>query len=232
MAIQNRIRSPEDYQRFRLALVPVDAAFHASEQRFGVGRLERLVSPATLAAYARGWEAYRDALDTSDADKVELVGPKMIRMLAIMESEALASGATPLAPETWEVGLPDGRIVVIVKTTAEASAVIRAANLGVDAELPPDLSRLVRHQAEGRALLVFTLAEIARLVTASDGFPKVENGKLAGMEIKPLGTPWEGAAAYSGVQLSDMAAHDEVRTGFPLNAPLRDELPKAVVLDF
>ena len=52
-----KIRSPEDVDRFRRAMIPVDQAFWESEQRFGIGRLERLVSPATLAAYQRGWTA-------------------------------------------------------------------------------------------------------------------------------------------------------------------------------
>ena len=54
MTVTRKMRSPEDYARFKLALVSVDQAFFESEQRWGVGRLERLVShrpaPHTSAA--------------------------------------------------------------------------------------------------------------------------------------------------------------------------------------
>jgi hypothetical protein len=35
----NKIRTPEDNDRFRMALIPVDQAFWASEQKWGVGDL-------------------------------------------------------------------------------------------------------------------------------------------------------------------------------------------------
>ena len=89
-------------ERFRLALVPVDEAMWASEQKWGVGRLERLVSPATLAAYRRGWDLYRAALEASDWAAVEAVGPRMVQALAIMDREATEAGNKPLAPDTWE----------------------------------------------------------------------------------------------------------------------------------
>ena len=59
MSAARKLRTADDNDRFRAALIPVDEAMWASEQRYGVGRLERLVSPATLAAYQRGWSAYR-----------------------------------------------------------------------------------------------------------------------------------------------------------------------------
>ena len=103
-----KIRSPEDVDRFRRALIPVDEAFWASEQRFGVGRLERLISPATLAAYQRGWTLYRAALEDGDGAALESVGPKMIRALEVtLGAEAEAAGHKPLAPETWG-GRPAG----------------------------------------------------------------------------------------------------------------------------
>ena len=93
-----RMTRPEDVDRFRRALIPVDQAFWESEQRFGVGRLERLVSPATLAAYQRGWTLYRAALEDGDGAALEVIGPKMIRALEVMAAEAEAAGYKPLAP--------------------------------------------------------------------------------------------------------------------------------------
>ena len=71
------------HDRFRMALVPGDQAMWASEQKWGVGRLERLVfsRPRSWPAYRRGWDLYRTALEASDAAAVETVGPKMIAAL-------------------------------------------------------------------------------------------------------------------------------------------------------
>ena len=120
----------DDDERFRLALVPVDEAFWASEQKWGVGRLERIVSSGTLAAYRRGWSRYRAALEASDGAEMEAVGPLMIAALAFMDREATEAGCQPLAPETWEAPMGDGRVLVVVRSNAEASAVLRGAKGG------------------------------------------------------------------------------------------------------
>ena len=216
------MRSPEDYSRFKLALVTVDQAFFASEQRWGVGRLERLVSPSTLAAYQRGWQQYREALENGDPDGIEAIGPKMIKALAVMAAEAEAAGCRPLDVATWEASLPDGRVMCIVRSQAEASALLRASKaadgLSYETTLPPDLAITVRNQHEGRALVVVTMAEVGRLLMMAEG-------KAAGVE-------WEGTPASSGRQQEEMAAHDEVRSGYPMAEPLALPTPSAVTLDF
>lgn len=219
----NKLRTAEDVDRFRLSLVPVDQAMWTSEQRWGVGRLERLISPATLASYRRGWDAYRTAIENNDAEVVEQIGPKMIAALAYMDAEATAAGHQPLAPDVWEHPCGDGTTLVVCRTSAEASAVIRASNASdgqsYETTIPPDLATTIRNQHEGRRLVVVTLAEVARLM------------QLA--EAKVLGTRWEGSDAHSGVQLDEMAAHDLVRAGHPLPAPLAADLPPATgALDF
>jgi hypothetical protein len=205
-----KIRSPEDYDRFRMAILPVDQAFFQSEQRWGVGRLERLVSLSTLQAYRRGWDAYRIALDDCDGEALEQIGPKMITALAFMDAEATAAGHQPLAPDTWEAALPDGRVLCVVRTQAEASAVIRASQArdgaSYETTIPPDLAMTVRSQHEGRALVVVTMSEIARLLTMAEG--------------KVTGTVWEGNATHSGRQNDEMSAHDQARSGYPLKEPL------------
>jgi hypothetical protein len=203
-------------------MVPIDEAMWASEQRWGVGRLERLVSPSTLAAWQRGWSAYRVALDECDGAAVESIGPRMIQALAVMAAEASAAGHQPLAPDTWEADMGNGVVLVVVRTSAEASAVLRASRASDGASyettLPPDLAVTVRQQHEGRALVVVTMAEIVRLLQRS--------------ETELWGTRWEGSPASSGRQMEEMAAHDMARSGYPLSAPLAVVEPSAVVLDF
>lgn len=224
LPMRNKIRTPEDYDRFKLALTPIDQAFWTSEQRWGVGRLERLVSTNTLEAYRRGWDLYRAALDTSDPDALAAVGPKMIAALAYMDSEATTAGHQPLAPEVWEHPCGDGTTLCVVRSSAEASAVVRAANASdgqsYETTLPPDLAVTIRAQHEGRRLIVVTLAEIARLLSMA--------------EAKVLGTRWEGNDAPSGVQLPEGAAAELVRSGWPLPEAIAADLPQqpAMALDF
>ena len=217
-----RLRSPEEHDRFRLSLVPIDQAFHASEQRWGVGRLERLVSPSTLAAYKRGWDQYRAAIEAGDGEAAEAIGPKMIAALKFMDAEATAAGHQPLTPDVWETPMADGTVLVICRTGAEASAVLRASSASDGASyettLPPDLAITVRNSHEGRALTVWTMAEVARLIE--------RHGSVAAEGVK-----WDGTPAPSGVQLAEGAAADIVRSGYPLNEPLAGAAPNAL-LDF
>lgn len=219
----NRIRTPEDHDRFRLALAPIDHAMWASEQRWGVGRLERLQKTEVLSSYRRGWDQYRAALEACDGEALEQVGPKMIQALAYMDSEATAAGHQPLDVSTWETPMGDGVTLCVVRTSAEASALLRAAaardGASFETTLPPDLATTVRNQHEGRALVVVTLAEVARLMQMA--------------EAKVLGTKWEGSEAHSGVQMPEMAAHDLVRSGFPLPEAIAADAPKqSAQLDF
>jgi hypothetical protein len=259
MATVNRIRTPEDDRRFRLALVPVDQAFFASEQKWGVGRLERIVSPSTLAAYARGWDAYRQALDASDPDAVAEVGPKMIRMLEIMAAEAGAAGHASLDVSCWEMPLgDDGTVLVLVRTQAEQAAVIRANNASVhtalpeggvqatnnlsglaaagnghaaptdvvaglsaaETTLPPDLAIAVRASHEGRAIEVWDLASVARLI--------LQFGSVARQPRK-----WQGSPAHTGQRMTEGDAAQIVRQGWPLDDDLTEPPAAATpLLDF
>lgn len=217
----NKIRTPEDTNRFMIALAPVDQAFRASEDKWGVGRLERLQRTEVLQSYQRGWDAYRVALDEGDGEALETIGPKMIAALAFMDNEAIAAGHKPLDPSTWEAPLPDGRVLVVVRSNAEASAVIRAEKVvSAETTIPPDLAVTIRSQHEGRALVVVTMAEVARLLLMAEG-------KVSGM-------PWEGTEAHSGVRRDEGMAADLVRQGYPLTAPLAtdDKQPRVVELAF
>ena len=213
------VRSADENDRFRMALVPVDEAMWASETKWGVGRLERLVSAATLASYRRGWDLYRAAIEASDAAAVEAVGPRMVQALAIMDREATEAGNKPLAPDTWEHALGNGVTLVVVRTGAEASAVLRSSRVVGDGHeayettSPPDLAITVRDQHEGRALVVVTMAEIARLLRAQ--------------ETGLWGTVWEGTPAESGRVMEEGAAADLVRSGYPLPAPIAADVALA-----
>lgn len=209
----NNLTDPFKVERFTRALVAVDEEFRRSEGKWGVGRLERLISHGTLAAYRRGWDRYREILNAGDVDGLEEHAPKMVAALRYMDAEAERAGHGPLAPEAWEAPLADGSVLVVVRTTAEAHAVLAAS----EGRLPPDLAVTIRNQHEGRRLSVWTLAEIARLIDAHGSVAAVKDA-FPGARIG--GVAYAGTPAPSGVQRDEMAAHDHARRGYPLDEAL------------
>lgn len=175
------MKSHYDMERLTAALVPIDAAFSASEKKWGVARLERIVSQTTLESYRRGWIAYRAAIDVGDADAVQAIAPKMIAALAFMDREATQAGHAPLSVDAWEAVLNDGTVLAIVKTMPEAHA--------------------LANEASGRNRVVYSMAEIARII---EHYEMTNAIKLSfpGATVQP------GEKVKSGVQLSEGEAAD------------------------
>jgi hypothetical protein len=113
---------PTESERVTAAIVPVDAAARACEERWGVGRVEGLVSAATLLAWREGWGRYAEAVRLGLAADVERLAPKIIAAIGWMQQEAEARGWQPLDCDAWEAPLADGRVLVVVKTPAAAHA--------------------------------------------------------------------------------------------------------------
>jgi hypothetical protein len=176
-----------DRDRMTAALAPIDQAFTASEAKWGVGRLERLVSAQTLASYRRGWVAYRQAISDNDAAAVEMIGPKMVAALAFMEREAEAAGHKPLTIERWEAALEDGGVLVVVRTQAEAHAI-------------------ARDKSDTRMLVVWTVGELARILPTLEITHAVKNA-FPGAEVVRVG----GDPVASGVQMTEGQVSDWVR---------------------
>ena len=94
----------------------------------------------------------------------------MIQALAFMAREAEALGHQPMSVDAWEAATADGRILVVVRTQAEAHALARA----------PD----------GRERLIYAMEEIARLIHVLDpvnaikaSFPGAEVVSLSGVQM-------------------------------------------------
>jgi hypothetical protein len=193
--------SPPRIDTMIAILTPVDEAFRTVDKTWGVGRLERLVSTKTLESYHRGWTQWRQAIDTHDTATAKVLAPKMLAALKFMEAEAQRSGHPPLDVNTWETQLPDGRVLCIVRTCAEAHRIAQAlANIKVppgdpDENLPPDLLLLVKHQQEGREIIVWTLAELAMVL------PKLD-------VLNAIKVAWPGATVTRGPITSENQAHD------------------------
>lgn len=180
-------KTANDRDRMTAALSPTDQAFLASETKWGVARLERLVSTSTLESYRKGWLLYQQAINDGDAGAVEAVGAKMRAALAYMDHEATAAGHAPLSVDRWEAVLEDGSVLVVVRTLAEAHAI-------------------ARDKSDTRFLVVWTLAELARMLPTLEITHSVK-GAFPGAEVVRIG----GDFVASGVHETEGAAADWAR---------------------
>lgn len=127
------------------SVLSVDEVARGAERRWGVGRLLRLVSPATLARFRAAHDMWTTAY-SHDRDVAATVktSAMMIRAWQALEAEATTAGHEHLAPTVWEGRTEDGRVLVVVRTTEEAIAVQSAR--------------------DDRARIVWTVDELARCV--------------------------------------------------------------------
>ena len=129
----------------------------SSETKWGVGRAELLAGDDLRARWAgqcaRWYAAYQAAWEAPFLTQqlladVQTLAGAMQRGFEALDANAEAHGNRPIAPWVWEVLVPasDGQATVaaIVQTNAEASKVI----------------------ADGRFLVVYTLAEIGNVLAA------------------------------------------------------------------
>lgn len=85
------------------ALAPFDHAIRESDRRWGVDRLQELVSPETAAKWGSAMGKLNAAIEGQDVDTlVQRVGV-CIRGLAAMDAEAIARGHRPVPAEAWEI---------------------------------------------------------------------------------------------------------------------------------
>jgi len=158
------------YERTQVAIVPTDAVARAAELKWGVARLPGLVSAETLERWKAGWAVYSRAISEMDAPTVERVAPKIAAAIEAMMLEAEERGHQPLSVDAWEAPLADGRVLVVVRTPAEATAAVRRSGA-------PD--------GDGRERVVWSMDELAAVL------PQLEQiwaSKLTfpGSRVKPL----------------------------------------------
>lgn len=134
-----------DQDLIMASVLSVDEAARGAERRWGVGRLVRLVSPATLVRFRGAHDMWTTAY-SHDRNVTATVktSAMMVRAWQALEAEATAAGHAHLAPTVWEGRTEDGRVLVIVRTTEEALAVQSAR--------------------DDRARVVWTVDELARCV--------------------------------------------------------------------
>lgn len=100
-----------------MALAPFDRAARESERKWGVNRLEGLVSPETAARYGSALGKLNAAIDANDPADTAARAAVCIRGMAAMEAEAIAAGHQPIKAEAWEIDV-DGVTCAILKDDA------------------------------------------------------------------------------------------------------------------
>lgn len=163
---------PEDCAVLSGYLDGVEAARVESDRKWGVGRLELLVGDDLRARWRRQCATWRAAYEdawTSDyltRDQLLAVQAKaaaMQRGFAALDAAAEEAGHRPVAPWVWEVGLAGGEVAALVQTDAEASKVI----------------------AEGRYVVVYTLAEVGHVIDALPDALQLAKQTWPGAKVQP-----------------------------------------------
>jgi hypothetical protein len=128
----------------------VDALVHRLETTYGFGRLRLGVTDELREKFDRQRVKWSHALKFGDLALVQQEAERTRRAWLAIEK---AANIEPLNPDVWEVLLDDGSVAAIVKDN--------------------DAARFVSRHSD-RALAIYTLAEIGRLIV---GFPAIVKAK-------------------------------------------------------
>lgn len=114
------------------------------EAKWGADRLRLLVSSELREKFDRQRYLFNQAVWHGELEEVRLQSGRMVNAWMALDAAAEAAGKAKLSTVVWEVPLDGGRVAALVRDGSEASAV----------------------NAEGRDVVVYTLEEIARLLSA------------------------------------------------------------------
>jgi hypothetical protein len=149
------------------------------EAKWGADRLRLLVSPELREKFDRQRYLFNQAIWYGDLEEVRRESGRMVKAWMALDRAAESAGALKLAPQVWEVPLADGSVAAIVPNDTGAKSVI----------------------AEGRQLVVYTLEEIARLLSAHLHIAKAKQVFPGATVISarrsvedPLNAVWDTAA--------------------------------------
>jgi len=179
-------RSHGTYIAGRAYIDEADQMAMASETKWGAGRLRLLVTPELREKFDRQRYLLNAAIRQGDLEAVRREAKRMVTAWLALVKAATSAGKPAISPLVWEVALADGTVAAIVPSDYHARAII----------------------AEGRAVAVYTLDEIARLLSA---YPDIAKAKL----IFP-------GAEVTKVSKSISDPLDAIRDGVSLNDPLDD----------
>lgn len=145
--------SPGTYLGGRAYLDEADATAASMEAKWGAGRLRLLVGPELREKFDRQRYLLNQAVwHGQDMEQVRRESLRMVKAWLALDKAATEIGEKPLSLQVWEITLADGSVAAIVPDGHHASAV----------------------ETSGRAVNVYTLEEIGRLL---ETFPAIAKAK-------------------------------------------------------
>jgi hypothetical protein len=137
-------RSRSTYLVGRSELDGVDSLAGEMEAKWGVGRLRLLVPAEWREKFDRQRYMLNQAIWHGGLEDVRQQSTRMVAAWRKLDALATAAGAVKLDPDlVWEIALDDGTVAAVVPSVTHTGSV----------------------RAEGRAVAVYTLEEIARLLS-------------------------------------------------------------------
>ena len=138
---------------WRACIDEADMTAAQMETKWGAGRVRLLVTPELREKFDGQRYLFNAAIWHGDLEAVRREAQRMVTAWLALDRAATAAGKATISPHVWEVALTDGTVAAIVPSDDHARAVM----------------------AEGRAVAVYTLDEIARFPSA---YPDVARAKL------------------------------------------------------
>lgn len=133
----------EIIDQMKVVIDCVDQRARMMNDRWGHGRLPSLVSIEWAEKFRRARRKFQHAVYDSDIDEVSKHGDAMMRGLVKLDELAVAEHGEPRPVDQWEFEGPSG-LVILVK----------------------DIRDVGRAQTNGRAAAIWSLDEIANVITA------------------------------------------------------------------
>ena len=150
------------HERKRALIDGVDQVAWSMERKWGVNRLRLLVDDDMRERFDRQLRKWSEIVwdGKFDLRLVEETAKATERGWGALDQAASQAGAKPLSPKVWEQGMDDGRVLAVVRSTAEAHHVAR----------------------DRRDVVVWTMADVARMAS-ENSLVNVVKGQFPGAEI-------------------------------------------------
>lgn len=145
-------RSNGTYIAGRAYLDEADQTACEMEAKWGADRLRLLVGPELREKFDRQRYLLNQAVWHGELEDVRRESMRMVKAWLALDGAALSAGHAPLSPQVWEIALEDGSVAAVVPNNDHAHAV----------------------NASGRQLAVYTLDEIAKLLSNYHGIAKAK----------------------------------------------------------
>jgi len=159
-----------DYDAIAAVIDGVDATARGYEDKWGVGRLELLVSDELREKFRRQKVRFDEAIQDHDVVRVRVSGAAMRRAWEALDKAAQEAGAKELTPEVWEIETTDGRVIAFCRHFADSYSVFRSGRY-VEIWTPEEIVRLIEKYPEivlGKKVFPGAYVESVRTKRISD----------------------------------------------------------------